>query len=243
MLRKIIVTFFAVMLLSSSLVSFASNEGDENESSQEVTKDEFINLIKDTSEYNEYESNFVYQDPKVVNPLLDENEEQFGWIAQYEVDLNKGEEIDGDIQFNSVLTFMYSFEDEEFGVFYTDYSEIHNTEELTYTNLRTGEENSVDISGTELNDIVEETEKSAQEKLNSTNSDVSPMAEMCWVCFEYEEAEQSLDGECTAIIGAACTVPNFHFAGRALCAGGSIISCWVPDYRTCVDGDFQPVCP
>ncbi|QOY37628.1 hypothetical protein AWH56_008620 [Anaerobacillus isosaccharinicus] len=243
MSKKIILLSLVAVFLFTDLLALASTG--RASSSPEISKEEFVNLLVDTSEYNEYKPYFVYDDPVVINPLLDEDKEQFGWIAQYEVDLNMDQLLDDYLQFNSLLTFLYSFEEQAFEVVYLDYSNVHNSKELIYTNLRTGENDIIDVSDmVGLSDAIDEANNTVLEEFEDQSGEISLMSnQICWVCFEYETISHSLHGTCATIIGLACTIPNFSMFGRVVCAGATIISCWVPGYRKCVRGQMQPVCP
>ena len=243
MSKKLILVSLLTILLFSDLLSFASR-GFASATTNEITTDQFLDLITQQVEYADYEPYFVYDDPVILNPILDEDETQFGWIAQYEIDLNKGKEIDDYLQFNSLLTFLYSFEEQAFEVIFLDYSNVHQTKELTYTNLRTGETNNIDISDVVgLSEAIDTANEEVAEESKNDSNEFGLMNQMCWVCFEYETIPHTIQGNCAAIIGASCTIPNFTMFGRVVCAGATIVGCWVPGYRKCVRGQMQPVCP
>src|SRR5699024_3411882 len=111
-MKKFLITIIIILLLLSIVhnvnTSYASNL-------PESEIDLFINKVEQSTIFKDYKDKMTSKEPYVLNDLLGENEEKVGYLAQYEIEIEKEQIIQDDNEefilnttVTSLLTFIYN---------------------------------------------------------------------------------------------------------------------------------------
>ncbi len=65
-----------------------------------------------------------------------------------------------------------------------------------------------------------------------------------WVCYEYATGGGYDTPNCQKILGASCAfIAGLSKLGSAICAAGILVGCYVPKWKICIRGAWEPYCP
>lgn len=232
------------MLLTVFVISsiFFSTDSFATESNELPSKEEFLQMVTNDGNYVKYKQNLIKSEPKLVNYLRDENNNPYGYIAQFEFEYGyKEKEM---IQLASLLTFTYDVKKKQIETLIIDYSKSYSDGEIYVRdyagNIQTSYQ--VDANKNLKNYLASLTEKT--EALKKSNDNNSTLVDTyCWTCTEYEEYGGTYEGMCQTIVGTACYWGDKVPYGRLICAGAFVIGCYVPPYKLCAEGRWNTRCP
>lgn len=92
-MKKYLITIISTLLLLSMFytvnTSYASN-------TPESDIDSFISKVEQSTIFKDYKDKMPSKEPYVLNDLLGENEEKVGYLAQYEIEIDKEQIIQDD---------------------------------------------------------------------------------------------------------------------------------------------------
>jgi hypothetical protein len=225
------------ILGNSNLVQASSN------SNLLITSEEgFIDVVRENQNYKDYKDLLVSETPYLLKETTDQDNKPMGYMAQYEVKYNYDKQ--GDVKLTSLLTFVYDRNNQQIQVGVVDYSKVMDTDKVYIVDLNTNDKEETYLGSLSKNKAIQEMKRDLEEKSNdikqtsaSTNDSI-----YCWHCTKTETYGGSLDGDCSFLLGSACSlVPNKFVS--LICMGGVYVSCYVPKYTICVDGYWTSVCP
>ncbi|PTY75834.1 hypothetical protein B5V88_13900, partial [Heyndrickxia sporothermodurans] len=117
MKKFLLIVAVLIMVFVNTGLSKASND------SNTITQDQFLKYVKKSKMFKELKKDFLSKDIKkyyLLNPVINEDAEQTGWIVQYEalynVEESKGKKNKGnenpkvEATLTSLVSFMYDFE-------------------------------------------------------------------------------------------------------------------------------------
>lgn len=252
-MKKLVVLFMAFVLLFTNSVAAATKTDGKT---APIEEKEFLKMVKKNEFYKQYKKDFFSNEYLVLNPVTNENGEQYGWIVQYELKYNEKKATQNDpsvVNFRSVITFIYDYEKGEFHSILLDYNRLLEEKAFFIIDLtgQTGEER-IDVSDDPLftdflGDVKEnkkEAEIEAQQDLQK-DTEIGTLAagQVCWQCSKTQTYGGDYSAKCTALVGSVCYVAGVHWAVRLLCAASTVIGCYVPKYTICVEGKWMTVCP
>lgn len=218
-----------------------------------ISEKEFLNLIKDSELYNEFKDDIDLGVPSLFNPVIDDDQIQVGYIAQYEVEYNNSSKTGQQILLPSVLIFVYDStnKNDKVDSIFINYSEVLDNDniEIKYSS---DEELDFNIDINEHDDLnayfAELKNNLSDDKLSSPG-----YGDRCWVCTEYETGGGTfLSDWCNLIVGMTLgtAIAYLDKKGVDLVVFSSVIIglntvlfCYVPKYKICVDGYWSTVCP
>lgn len=65
-----------------------------------------------------------------------------------------------------------------------------------------------------------------------------------WYCTEYETGGGYEDYKCSTIMGGLCILlDKAPVWAKVVCYLGTVVGCYIPEYKFCIDGEWKPVCP
>jgi hypothetical protein len=211
--------------------------------------------VKRSDEYKKYKKDFLKNQTAVFNPVEDHNGQLIGYTVRYEIKYNETKPSSKNqvaLNYNSLLTFYYDFQLGKLGVIIVDYSQMAKDKVVYVRDLDSAKVEKVDVSANRrLTGFVKNTKTKAKIELNSVKkgnqlySDISPKGThpaMCWICSKYKKGGGTHDGECERLLGAACYIGAKTIWGKLICAGGTVVGCYVPKYKICVAGSWHQ-CP
>lgn len=247
-MKKVLFLFLAITLLFTHSV-FASPTP-----TNKISEKDFLKMVQKSKEYKEYKHSLLSKDYILLNPVLKENGEEYGWIVQYEITYNENNSsLNGktSVSFSSLLTFAYDYVQDTWDTYIIDYSRLY-TEKMIYVINMEGEElTSVNIEGEELfEELFVEIEEKQDAMLDNSietidsNSDepsINSSNYLCWQCTNYSTSG-GID-KCPSLVGAYCSFGSNYSVGSLLCAGTTIVSCYTPPYKVCTAGVWKTSCP
>ena len=235
-IEKTLSMLLAVLVISS--VFFSANSF-ATESSAFPSKEEFLQMVRSDLNYVKYKNNLLSVEPKLVNDLRDENNKPYGYIAQFEFEY--GYEVKNTIQLASLLTFTYDSNKQEVETFIIDYSNSYSDGNVYLRDHAESILHSYAVNEN-LKKYFSAITNEAQ-ALQELNSDTILSDTYCWQCTKYEDRGDNYDGKCAAMVGTACIFADKVPYGKLICAGATIIGCYVPPYKICVEGRWNSRCP
>jgi hypothetical protein len=249
-MKKIVAILSLLVLLISNSVSLAAS----TDVPVPLDKEEFLKVVEKSDLYKEYKDSLLTKDPLLVNPLRDAEEQQYGWIVQYEVKYNveKAKETEAQVNFTSVLSFFYDNKTNELKSFLIDYSRLLEDKAYYVIDLYGKDpEQKIDVSDDPLFiDYLKEVEdkkqkriKEAKEQKEKDGESEAQIGYTCWQCSKTETYGGDYSGKCAAAVGGACYLAGSHWAVRLTCAAMTVIGCYVPKYTICVAGKWVNSCP
>lgn len=157
-----------------------------------ISKEEFITLVHNNQYFQEYSSSLISEEPMLINPALDEDNNQIGYVAQYEI--RYGHDKSDEVKFSSLLTLIYIHETKTIESYILDYSRIYE-KKIYVHNLNSGISEAHSVDGIEvfdefLDQVQEDLEEYKQEieeqsALVGEGDIVLLQQEYCWICTEY----------------------------------------------------------
>ncbi|WP_306010057.1 hypothetical protein [Bacillus sp. MMSF_3328] len=240
-----------IILFSFSTSAFAQPET----ASLIPSEEQFLKLVKKTEEYKDFKDDFLSNDPYILNPLKDEKDQQYGWIVQYEIKYKEEASLAAGgaatVSFSSILTFAYDSINDDMQAYIIDYSSILKDQAIYLEELSTGTTTAINVSETDLYaELAVQTEEKAESMVSSAGlQSGNPAGEegvngsnyLCWQCTSYTNGSVSLP--CANLVGSYCSSGSQYSVGRLLCAGKTIIDCYVPKDKVCVKGVWKTTCP
>ncbi|TDK54761.1 hypothetical protein E2K98_28750 [Bacillus salipaludis] len=243
---------FAIMIGIVPMKSFAKNG---------VNEKEFLQMIKNDATYQKYEKALLSKKPILVNPAKDEDGNQIGYIAQYEVSYGYDTEAKkaDKVKFTSVLTFIYNFDNDKLSSGVLDYSRIIDNKSVYYVDFsKNNEETAFPItSDDELQSYIDRAQagykdyekevnkqREAQAKKDKDLGSIQPLAsQVCWVCTQYASDGGTYDHACEKMIGVSCPYLSKTIYGKLFCTAMLVVGCYIPKYQYCASGGWYTTCP
>lgn len=140
-----------------------------------------MNLIKNDELYNQFKDDIDLDKPLLLNPMIDDDQIQVGYIAQYEVEYNNPSEDRKQIILPSVLIFAYdsTIKDNEVHSIFINYSEVLENDniEIKYSS---DEELNFNINISEHEDLNEYFVE-LKNKLSDDRMSTPRYGDRCWV--------------------------------------------------------------
>lgn len=237
--KTTIVMLLTVFVLSSILFSADSFAIASDEL---PSKEEFLQMVTIDNNYVKYKNDLIKSEPKLVNYLRDENNNVYGYIAQFEFEY--GYDVQETIQLASLLTFTYDVKKKQVDTLIIDYSKSYLDGKI-YVRDHAGDiQASYQVNENEnLRSYLTSLTDKAEKLKKSYDSDVTLVDRYCWTCTRYEEYGDTYEGTCAAMVGGACVFADKIPFGRIICAGATVIGCYVPPYKICAEGRWNTRCP
>ncbi|WP_240463627.1 hypothetical protein [Paenibacillus apiarius] len=238
-IEKTLRMLLAVLVIAN--VFFSANSF-AKERSVFPSKEQFLQMVRSDFNYVKYKKQLLNVEPKLVNDLRDENNKPYGYIAQFEFEY--GNEAKNTIQFASLLAFAYDENKQEVETFIIDYSNSYPDGKIYVRDHTESILHSYAINEN-LKKYFSDITKEAQvlQELNSDSDNILSNT-YCWQCTKYEDRGDNYDGKCGALVGTACLFADkIPIYGKLICAGATIIGCYVPPYKICVEGRWNSRCP
>ncbi|WP_289356657.1 hypothetical protein [Paenibacillus sp. S-12] len=147
-------------------------------------------------------------------------------------------------QLASLLTFTYDVKKKQVDTLIIDYSKSYSDGKI-YVRDHAGDiQASYQVNENEnLRSYLTSLTDKAEKLKKSYDSDVTLVDRYCWTCTRYEEYGDTYEGTCAAMVGGACVFADKIPFGRIICAGATVIGCYVPPYKICAEGRWNTRCP
>lgn len=263
-LKKQILTILLVlnilMMNVLSIKSFALTNEVNNK--DYITKNEFIKKVELDDSFKEFKNVLVSKNARILNELTDDKNNTVGYIAQYEIYIEKKEKINIPLyskekpfieiktKTTSTITFLYNFSEGIIEAFLTDYSNLEN-EKISLTDLKRCKTETFSI--TKKDSLYKHSLKLKELKnniLNDATQQLRDYRSKCawWTCTEYSTVGGYIHESCEKYLGWACdglsASGKLKIFGWAVCKAGSLIACYVPKTKHCVSGYWETkFCP
>lgn len=249
-------------ILATNLFSFTNFINANENKEKHLAKKDFLEKIKKDEHFKEYENVMLSKNPKILNAIKDDKSNTIGYIAQYEIYIEKLKKIPLDYKnkpiieiktkTTSTLTFLYKFVDSSIDAIITDYSDLENEKitliDLKKCNIETfniKKEGALYKEALKLQNLKKDIIKDATDKLL-----LADYRSKCvwWMCTSYETVGGYIHESCEKYLGWACdglsASGKLKLFGWAVCKAGSLIACYVPETKHCVSGYFETkFCP
>lgn len=269
-MKKLKNILFSICLIVNLLVINIGHSGfiffEKVMANEFIDKNDFSKKVIDSEIYKDFENVLVSKKPKILNDIKDESDNTIGYIAQYEIQINKKDKlsiesedhasdesavIDIKTETSSTLTFLYSFSVGEMEVFMVDYSNLENNK-ISLIDLKSCKLETFDISSNSI--LFEQAEKLRQLKSTIINDAKKQLKanyhSKCawWTCTKYETVGGYTSESCEKYLGWACdgaaVAKKIKFWGWAACKVGTLVACYVPKTKHCVSGYWETrFCP
>lgn len=218
-----------------------------------ISEKEFLDLVKNDELYNLFKDYIDLDEPSLFNPMIDDEQIQIGYIAQYEVEYNNPSKNKKQVLLPSVLIFAYDSTDEVNKVhsIFINYSEVLDNDNIEIKYLFE-EELDFKININEHDDLNEYFSE-LKNKLSDDRLSSPGYGDTCWVCTEHETGGGTFVNDwCGIIVGMTLGTAVDFLKVRGYSIGifssviiglGTILFCYVPKYKICVDGYWSTNCP
>ena len=217
-----------------------------------VVSEEYDKLFRATEEFKKFQGDLVSEIPIANEPTTDIDGNQTGWYIQYEVmvaNVDSLKESSESLEpkpvekVSSLLTYIYTDENDEFDIVLTDYSRIATDQKVYIIDVKTNEV-LYDIEIDEnLMDLAQEIDH--QKQVTSNDEEFRTRSSNCrwWVCTRTQSGGGNWSNGCLVAGSVICAATISRVVSVA-CAGLNAIGCYVPNYTVCVAGYWETrFCP
>ncbi|MFE7152848.1 hypothetical protein, partial [Heyndrickxia sporothermodurans] len=226
MKKFLLIVAVLIMVFVNTGLSKASND------SNTITQDQFLKYVKKSKMFKELKKDFLSKDIKkyyLLNPVINEDAEQTGWIVQYEalynVEESKGKKNKGnenpkvEATLTSLVSFMYDFETKKLNTYVIDYNRLIDEKAIYLRYLDSGESEKIDVSDVDgVNEELEPFITTVEDEIANKEKDL-------------EEASENIQSTSTAPVAITDIEP--------LAAGNICYQCSkLQKYQ----GDYSPEC-
>jgi len=178
--------------------------------------------------------------------IKDITEQAYGRMARIEVEYNL--DSSSEVSIMSYLVFIYEYETGKLTELLVDNSQLY---EDGIINIIDFEDYSIDIHDLSNDEFYHEYINTINQDLQEneltsiTESDINHNRYLCFRCTQYESSNHDLSDSCMSAFSWVCGAIGIKtgLPGFLICAGAAVVSCWVPAYRICVDGEWSTTCP
>jgi hypothetical protein len=239
----------SIFFTHGTIITFAENNS-------MLSEEDFLIKLEENKFYKEIESSIINKENSIINPTYDDDFNQTGYVAQFEIDLQTKDTYE-DIRFEknitSFISFIYVNETDIIEALLLDFRDIDTEEVVKLKNLNTNEVDNIPIENfPQIEKLANEIKESKVELINNLEKEsniepnIEPYGCWTWSCTEWKSGGGYTDETCRTILGwgciAAASIYNLHWFGVIVCDAGSIVLCQVPSYKICVDGVTLPFC-
>lgn len=236
----------ALTIATGSLLSAKASEV----SSQNI---EVINLVENTEMFAEYlENNLIVSNPKTYYDQISDL-----WLVHYDTPIQEKEVISNldSIELSVTSTIpngaIFVTDGDSLEIVEIDYSNLLTDNEIHFVNYESKEKeiynvlDSGDATFIEYRDSVITQKKKIEENYKDQVEPNYNSGCMWWVCTATESGGGHVDGGCSYWAGLGCGAIGIKIPLAGLVCQGTVpISCWVSEWRVCVDGYWETrYCP
>lgn len=255
---KRLTALILTLLLTVGITPPITADNANNLSNNLISKENFLERVKESEEYNNFKEDLLDNQSELmetVESIKDDDGNLLGYMIHYETKYNEEDNYtlysgsaQAKISFNSVLTFYYDMQQDEFGSFILDYSQLAKTHSAYLRDLQSDYVKEIDMSNRE--DLMEEVAnakskaKTEMEMTDKNNEYSLQNLPMCWHCTRYETVGGHRHQTCEDVADILCgeTLGTIPIVGSLICKGTTILSCYVPKNKRCVAGRWLQ-CP